>query len=132
MILYIALIEGLIEKPEDVPMKTFLDNEVTLPDTLPKDELIELQKIESELKLGLECRHGAMERIGKEDISSKLAEIDKERQEHPEVFNPMLQQLWYQNLMGGQTNSGMLNSQTPIEQTRIELTGQNGTPKNTQ
>ena len=132
MILYIALIEGLIEKPEDVPMKTFLDNEVTLPDTLPKDELIELQKIESELKLGLECRHGAMERIGKEDISSKLAEIDKERQEHPEVFNPMLQQLWYQNLRGGQTNSGMLNSQTPIEQTRIELTGQNGTPKNTQ
>ena len=132
MILYIASVEGLIEKPEDIPMKTFLDNEVTLPDTLPKDELIELQKIESELKLGLECRHGAMERIGKEDISSKLAEIDKERQEHPEVFNPMLQQLWYQNLMGGQTNSGMLNSQTPIEQTRIELTGQNGTPKNTQ
>ena len=132
MILYIASVEGLIEKPEDVPMKTFLENEVTLPDTLPKDELIELQKIESELKLGLECRHGAMERIGKEDISSKLAEIDKERQEHPEVFNPMLQQLWYQNQQQQQINSGMMNGQTPIEQTRIEMTGQNGTPKNTQ
>ena len=70
-----------------------------------------------------------MERIGKEDINQKLAEIDKEREEHPELFNPMLQQMWYQNQMQGQApqiNSGMTNGQTPIEQVRTEITGQNG------
>lgn len=126
MILHIALIEGLIEKPDNVSKKDFLYNEVELPDTLPKDELLELQKIEQEMKLGLECRHGAMERTGKEDIPNKIAEIDKERAEHPEIFNPALQNIIYQN----QLNSGMLNSQTPIEQVRTEINGQNN-PNNT-
>lgn len=125
MILHIALVEGLIEMPSDISKKDFLTNTVTLPDTLPKDELIELQKIQTEMTMGLECRHGAMDRIGKEDINSKLAEIDKERSEHPELFNPMLQQDWYQN-QGGKLNSGMTNGQTPIEQVRNEMTGQNG------
>lgn len=122
MILHISLIEGLIELPQNISKKDFLDNEVTLPDTLPKDDLIELQKIETEMKLGLECRHGAMERTGKDNIPSKIAEIDKERSEHPEIFNPALQAPWYQN----QLNSGMTNGQTPIEQVRKEVTGQNG------
>lgn len=122
MILHISLIMELIEKPEEISKKDYLYNEVKLPDTLPKDELIELQKIEQELKLGLECRHGAMERTGKKDITNKLAEIDKERAEHPELFNPMLQQMYYQNQM----NSGMLNGQTAVEQVRTEVTGQNG------
>lgn len=123
MVLRIALQNGLIEKPEELSMKDFLHNEVTIPDTLPKDELMELQKIEQELKLGLECRHGALARMGTEDnIGDKLAEIDKEREEHPEIFNTMLQSLWYQNKI----NSGMTNGQTPIEQTRIEMMGQNG------
>ena len=41
----------------------------------------------------------------------------------------MLQQMWYQNQMQGQApqiNSGMTNGQTPIEQVRTEITGQNG------
>lgn len=123
MILSIALQNGLIEKPEELSMKEFLHNEVTIPDTLPKDELMELQKIEQEMKLSLECRHGALARMGIEDnISDKLAEIDREREEHPEIFNPMLQSVWYQN----QLNSGMTNGQTPVEQVRVETTGQNG------
>lgn len=129
MILHIAILEGLIEKPENISKKDFLYNEVTLPDTLPKDELLELQKLESEMKLGLECRHGALERMGREDIPNKLNEIDKEREEHPELFNPMLQTVWYQNQLQQQTpqvNSGMINGQTPLEQVRIETTGQNG------
>lgn len=124
-ILFIALKEGLIEKPDNISMKDFLQNDVTLPDTLPKDELIELQKIEQEMKLGLECRHGAMERTGKDDIANKLTEIDLERQKHPEIYNPALQQLWYQNQMSATNAGGMLNGQTPIEQTRIEKTGKN-------
>lgn len=127
MILFISLYHELIEKPEDVSMKDFLKNTVDLPDTLPKDELIELQKIQQEMTLGLECRHGAMERIGRDNIPKKIAEIDLERTQHPELFNPMLQQTWYQNQQMTPTNAGgMLNGQTPIETLRREVTGQNG------
>ena len=126
MILFISLEHGLIEKPEEISMRDFLRNEVELPDTLPKDELMELQKIQQEMTLGLECRHGAMERIGKDNIPKKIAEIDRERAEHPELFNPMLQHTWYQNQMSPTNAGGMMNGQTPIEQVRTEITGQNG------
>lgn len=130
-ILFIAMYHGLIEKPEDISMKDFVSNEVTLPDTLPKDELMELQKIQQEMTLGIECRHGAMERTGKTDIDRKLKEIDAERQEHPELFNPMLQQTWYQNQQSATNAGGMMNGQTPVETVRKEMMGQNGvqTPK---
>ncbi len=121
IILYIAYIEGLINKPDNISLKDFLYNKVKLPDTLPKDKLIELQIIQQELVLGLECRHGAMERLGKERIDSKLDEIDQERSKYPELFNPALQSVWYNNI-----NSGMTNGQTPVEQVRTEMTGSNG------
>lgn len=131
MILFISLAEGLITKPDNISMRDFLSNEVELPDTLPKDQLIELQQIQQELTLGLECRHGAMERLGKDNIRKKIDEIDKERAKHPELFNPMLQTAWYQNMTTPEGQSptnagGMMNGQTPGEQKRIEMTGQNG------
>lgn len=126
MVLFISLNHGLIEKPEDISMKDFLRNEVEIPDTLPKDELIELQKIQQEMTMALECRHGAMERIGKDNVAKKLAEIDRERAEHPEIFNPLLQQMWYQNQMGQTNAGGMMNGQTPLETVRKEVMGQNG------
>lgn len=131
MILFISLAEGLITKPDDISMRDFLSNEVELPDTLPKDQLIELQQIQQELTLGLECRHGAMERLGKDNIRKKIDEIDRERAKHPELFNPMLQTAWYQNMTTPEGQSptnagGMMNGQTPGEQKRIEMTGQNG------
>lgn len=127
MILFISLQEGLIEKPEEMSMKDFVANEVEIPDTLPKDELIELQKVQQEMMMGLECRHGAMERLGKDNIPKKLAEIDKERQEYPELFNPALQAQWYANNFQSPTNAGgMMNGQTPVEEMRKTLTGQNG------
>ena len=129
MILFISLYHGLIEKPEDITMKDFLRNEVEIPDTLPKDELIELNKIQQEMTLGLECRHGAMERLGRDNVPKKLAEIDKERTEHPELFNPLLQQTWYQNQTSQTNADGMMNGDTPIETVRKEMTGQNGTPQ---
>lgn len=125
-ILFIAMYHGLIEKPEDISMRDFVSNEVTLPDTLPKDELMELQKIQQEMTIGIECRHGAMERTGKTDIDRKLKEIDAERQEHPELFNPMLQQTWYQNQQSATNAGGMMNGQTPVETVRKEMMGQNG------
>lgn len=122
LILLIAEQEGLIVVPESISRKDFFTTEVNLPDTLPKDDLIELQKIQQELMLGLECRHGAMERLGKENIIEKIEEIDKERAEHPELFNTALQGAWYDN----QLNSGMTNGSTAIEEVRKEMTGQNG------
>lgn len=121
-ILFIAQAEGLIVKPENISMKDFVKNTVELPDTLPKDKLMELNQIQQELTLGLECRHGAMERLGKDNIKKKLAEIDTERAKYPELFNPLLQQSWYQNLNSG----GMMNGDNPVEQVRKEMTGQNG------
>ena len=132
IILFISLHHGLITKPEEISMRDFLSNTVELPDTLPKDMLMELNQIQQELMLGLECRHGAMERLGKDNISRKIDEIDRERTEHPELFNPALQSTWYQNMnnpMDTQTPTnagGMLNGQTPIESYRRALTGQNG------
>lgn len=133
MIIYISLHHELIKRPKNISMKDFLRNEVELPDTLPKDELIELQKIQQEMTLGLECRHGAMERMSKDNIPKKIAEIDKERTEHPELFNPLLQQTWYQNQQMSSTNAGgMMNGQTPLETVRKEMMGQNGTQKTQQ
>ena len=74
------------------------------------------------MKLGLESREGAMKRLGKEDIGTLLAQIDAEREAHPEIFNPMLQQTMLQN----ELNSGMTNGQTSTEEVRKEITGQNG------
>ena len=131
MILFIGIAEGLIEKPEEISMKDFVANTVELPDTLPKDELVELQKIQQEMSMGLECRHGAMERLGKTNIPKKIAEIDEERHQNPEIFNSALQLQWYQNEIANKqmtpTNAGgMLNGQTPREQMRIAMTGVNG------
>lgn len=131
LIQFISLHHGLIRKPENVSMCDYVSNTVEMPDTLPKDLLMELNQIQQEMTLGLECRHGAMERLGKDNIKKKLAEIDKERMEHPELFNPMLQTTWYQNMVNPSettaTNAGgMMNGQTRQEQNRISLTGMNG------
>lgn len=121
MLLSMALYHGLIEKPEEISMRDFLENTVEIPETLPKDELLELQKIQQEMALGLESRHGAMERLGKENIAQKLAEIDNEKAEQ-NSFNNGIPQM--------NTNAGgMMNGENPIETVRKEMTGQNGLPQ---
>jgi hypothetical protein len=115
LILLISVLEELIIIPEGVKPKDFYWNETRLADTLPKDTLIELQNIESEMKLGLEDRKGAMTRLGKENIEEKIKEIDEDRKNNPEVYQVLTK-----------TNSGMTNGETPIEQVRKEVTGQNG------
>lgn len=127
-ILFIAMQEGLIIKPDNISIRDFVKNTVKLPDTLPKDELMELQKIQQEMTLGIENRQGALERMGRNDILKKLKEVDSERQEHPELFNPMLQSTWYQNRLN---SGGMMNGETPLETVRKEMTEQNGLDKDT-
>lgn len=139
LIILVSLLNGLISKPENVEVtsitegeretstvvlsnRDFYHTEVSLPDTLPKDMLIELQQISMEFGMALESREGALTRLGRENIEDVLAKIDAERAEHPEIFNAL------QN--GGeespQINSGMLNGQTPDEVARVATTGSNG------
>ena len=148
LIIFIGIKEGLVEKPSNVSMRDFLSNEVTVPDTLPKDELLELQQIEQEMRLSLESRHGALERLGRDDIDNKIAEIYAERQVY--TFSSLSSGGKGGNASNSNTdpgndgtgaggekgndapriNSGMLNGQNADEQKRVETTGKNGTPKN--
>ena len=117
IIILVSLLEGLITKPEEIPMRDFVHTEVTLSDTLPKDTLLELQQLQMEFSSGLESRRGALYRLGREDIENKLAEIDKEREEDAK------KNLQYEST--AQLNSGLLNGSNPQEQKRVEMTGEN-------
>lgn len=86
IILLIAEIEGLIKVPEGVKKSDYLYNEVQFPEILPKDMILELQEIQTEMSLGLENREGAMKRRGKSNIQEKIAEIDRDRKENPELY----------------------------------------------
>lgn len=120
MIILVSLFEGLIYRPANLTLREMLYTEVSLPDTLPKDVLLELQTIQMEMQLGLEHRKGAMRRLGKENIEAYLAEIDKEREEHPDLFG-MLQN----GDFGTQINSGMLNGNNLSEEVNKEINGEN-------
>lgn len=86
LIILISLREGLITNPNNVPLREFCYNEVTIPDTLPKDMLIEMQQIQAEMAVGLESRKGAMARLGRENIDAKLDEIDEDMEKNPALY----------------------------------------------
>ncbi|MBO8161144.1 MAG: phage portal protein [Thermosipho sp. (in: Bacteria)] len=127
LILLISLKEGLITKPNDISNYDFYSSEVIFPDVLPKDELIELQKIEQEMKLGLENREGAMERLGRKDIQAKLRLIDEDRMRNPLIYGLDEESTLGVNKEGKEKklNSGLTNGETAIEQVRKEINGQN-------
>ena len=118
IILFIAKKEGLITKPEKASNKEFYATEILFPDILPKDKLLELQQIQMEMKNGLEYRKKAMERLGKEDINDYIERIDEDVKTNPEFYG--------QQPKEPELNSGFTNGQTPVEQVRQEMTGQNG------
>ena len=123
LIFLVSLLEGLIKKPDDIPLRDFFFNEVTLPDTLPKDTLLELQQIQSEMKIGIESRKNAAKRMGKENIDQLLGEIDEDIEKNPCLYGHLDPNDMYHN---PQINSGMTNGQTTSEQVRTEMTGHNG------
>lgn len=127
LIILVSLLEGLITKPDDVDNRDFFYNECSLPDTLPKDMLLELQQIQQEMKMGIESRKNAAKRVGKENIDTLLKEIDEDIEKNPCLYGHIdpNDALHYQQPQP-QLNSGMTNGQTPVEQVRTEITGQNG------
>ena len=70
------------------------------------------------MKNGLEYRKKAMERLGKEDINDYIERIDEDVKTNPEFYG--------QQPKEPELNSGFTNGQTPVEQVRQEMTGQNG------
>ena len=126
MILLVSLCEALITKPDDIPTRDFFWNEVKIADTLPKDELLELQQLQQEMTMGLESRRNAMKRMGKENIDELTAEIDEDMKKNPCIYGHLDPNDPMHMAQNAQINSGMLNGQTTVEQVRTEMTGQNG------
>lgn len=118
LILLIGLKEGLIQIPPNVSVRDFYISTVNFPDPLPKDTLIELQQIDTEMRLGLESRYGAMERLGRKDVKKTLAAIDKDLQDNSHFYSVDLEE-------HNQINSGMTNGETPVEVVRKEIKGEN-------
>ena len=116
-IIVVSLLEGLITKDQKIPLRDFVHTEVTLPETLPKDTLLELQQLQIEISLGLEDRYGALKRLGREDIDRKIEEIDKDRKAHPEIYGAQEET--------PQMNSGFTNGETPQETMNVALNGEN-------
>lgn len=86
LILLIGLKEGMLEIPEGVKRKDFFQNTVVFGSILPKDQVLELQTIEAEMKLGLTSREEAMQRLGRDNIQKRISDIDKDISENPSLY----------------------------------------------
>lgn len=125
MIILVASLEGLISKPDGVPNRDFFHTECKIPETLPKDTLVELQQIQMEMTMGIEDRHGAMERMGKENIEELIKRIDSDREAHPEIYGGLDKKIMSEN-GNPKINSGMNNGTSVAEQIRTAVNGKNG------
>lgn len=114
LILLIGIQQNIIEVPSDVSAKEFYQTQIKFQDALPKDTLIELQQIESEMRLGLESRNEAMIRLGK-DPKKVLDSMKDDFEANPEFYGHQPKQI----------NSGMMNGETKEEVVNKELRGEN-------
>ena len=113
-----------MKKPEGITNRDFFHTEVELADTLPKDTLIELQQIQMEMSMGIEDRYGAMKRMGRENIEEYIKRVDKDREEHPDIYSSTSKN---KSENGNPSlNSGIMNGETAAEHMRIALNGKNG------
>lgn len=110
LILKIALIEGLIQKPAGMTDKDFYFNEVMFESMLPKDQMELLQEIDAERKMMLLTREDALKRLGRDNISNRIKAIDKEYAENPDFYV-----INNKNKDGQekQINAGLTNGPTP-------------------
>lgn len=112
LLLHIALVENLIEIPEGVAKKDFLDNEILFDNILPKDAIAELQQIDMERRMMLITREEALKRLGTSNIQTKLKDIDAEIKNHPEFYGLLDNEEINQNKFGEEKeiNAGYTNS----------------------
>ena len=86
IILKIGLEEGLITIPQGVEPFKFYANRVLWGEVLPKDKVIELDMIQSELRSGLTTREDAMNRLYKDNVANLLSQINADAKEHPQFY----------------------------------------------
>jgi hypothetical protein len=107
LILLVGLIEGLIEIPNEVQVEEkdsenpdspakkvtkkikrsdFFYNEVHFESILPKDDLLEMQQIQAEMKSGITSREEAMKRMGRDNIQEQISKIDADMKKHPTLY----------------------------------------------
>lgn len=125
VIILVALLEGMIFKPDGVKNASFFKTECKIPETLPKDTLVELQQLQMEMTMGIADRQEAMERMGKENIDKLIERIDKDRAEHPEIYGGIDKKALSEN-GNPSVNSGMMNGMSVAEQVRTAVNGKNG------
>lgn len=65
-------------KDANVIRRMFYDVSTRFPSCLPKDKILELEQLQLEMQLKLENRLGALKRLGRENSTQKLAEIDSD------------------------------------------------------
>lgn len=102
LVLLMGLQANMVQRPESVKPSVFYKTNTVFQDTLPKDQLIELQQMETEMRIGVESRQGAMLRLGKD--AKKVDEyLEEDFDKHAEFYGHQKKEL----------NSGMLNGEMP-------------------
>lgn len=87
LIIKIGLHEGMLKRPAaSITNKQIYSHDILWGDMLPKDMTQQLEQLQSEFKMGLESRRGAMERLKKANIDELIREIDSEREEYAFMY----------------------------------------------
>jgi len=83
------ILDEVIDGDDPKEIRKLFDFTIKFPDPLPKDELVELQKIAQKLNMGIETPKGALEELGYEgNIQEKLDEIrEYQKQAQRDMFD---------------------------------------------
>jgi hypothetical protein len=114
-IIKIGLTEGLIDgdlskwQKGDRYLKDIYQNEIIFEDNLPKDRMVEVQALQLEMKLGLADREEAMKRLGKEDITERLSQIDADRKKSPEIYGLEIDPTTGKLVQAGSSQKNLMN-----------------------
>ena len=116
IILLMGIHHKLIKIPNGITPKEFYDTEVVIKDNLPKDTVLQLQEIETKMRLGIQSKKGAMRELGVENINDVLEEVQEEKIDDAElnykltvIANPVTQNLEG----GGNQNNPQGNTNKP-------------------
>jgi hypothetical protein len=118
LIIKIGLVEGLIDEDltqwqkGDRYAKDLYQNEIIFEDNLPKDKMVEVQTLQLEMKLGLADREEGMKRLGKEDITERLSQIDSDRKKNPEIYGLEIDPVTGELVQAGTSQKNLMNRPT--------------------
>lgn len=86
IILKMGLTEGLIKIPSGIKLFDFYNHSIWWGDILPRDERVQLEMVQSELKAGLTTREEAMTKLYKDNVTTLLSKVDEDVKKHPQFY----------------------------------------------